>query len=141
MSIKEVGGNLPDTEETMPLLLVTPIAATTVRNLLEQRGLQDYVLRVAVADGGCFGMQYHMAFEEKPQGTDTVVETDGIRLVVDPQSRDYLKGATIDFTEDLMGGGFRIENPNIVKSCGCGSSFQTKDSRGRKTSSGCGSCS
>ena len=141
MSIKEVDGNLPDTDETMPLLLVTPIAAGTVRNLLEQRGLQDYVLRVAVTDGGCFGMQYHMAFEEGPQETDVVVEADGIRLVVDPQSRYYLKGATIDFAEDLMGGGFRIENPNIVKSCGCGSSFQTEDSRGRNTSSGCGGCS
>lgn len=141
MSIKEVDENLTDTDEIMPLLLVTPVASDTVRNLLEQRGLQDYVLRVAVSDGGCFGMQYHMAFEESPQETDTVVEADGIRLVVDPVSSNYLKGAIIDFAEDLMGGGFRIENPNTVKSCGCGSSFQTADSRRGNSSSGCGGCS
>lgn len=122
-----------------PVLVVTPAAAGTIQHLLEQRQIPNYALRVFVSGGGCSGMQYGMAFEEKPQDFDTVVSVDGVRLVIDPTSLIYLQGATIDFVDSLMGGGFRIDNPNAVASCGCGHSFRT-DEEGEATG-GCGSCS
>lgn len=82
-----------------------------------------------------------MAFEESPKEFDKVVAIDGVSLIVDSTSLMYLQGATIDYVDSLMGGGFRIENPNAVSSCGCGSSFRTNDSGGGESSSGCGSCS
>lgn len=134
--------NQVDTKITVetPILEVTPVAVNTIRNLLEQRQIPNHALRVFVTGGGCSGMQYGMAFEENPQDFDQVVEVDGIRLLVDPTSLMYLKGATIDFVDSLMGGGFRIENPNAVSACGCGSSFKTKNDEGAAVG-GCSSCS
>jgi iron-sulfur cluster assembly accessory protein len=85
-------------------------------------------------------MQYGMAFEETAREFDKVVAVDGVRLIVDPTSLMYLQGATIDYVDSLMGGGFRIENPNAVSSCGCGHSFRTSNDSGESTE-GCGSCS
>jgi iron-sulfur cluster assembly protein len=82
-----------------------------------------------------------MAFEESPRDFDTVVSAEGVRLIVDPTSLMYLQGAVIDYVDSLMGGGFRIENPNAVSSCGCGHSFKTKDQGGDDSEAGCGSCS
>jgi len=125
-----------------PILQVTPAAVNTIRTLLEQREIPEYVLRVFVSGGGCSGMQYGMAFEEQPKDFDQVVEVDGVRLVIDPTSLMYLQGATIDFIDSLMGGGFRIDNPNAVSSCGCGHSFKTNDGAGAEDSAGgCSSCS
>lgn len=121
-------------------LTLTPAAAATIANLLEQRRIPGYVLRVFVQGGGCSGMQYGMAFEASPEENDVVIETDGVRLVVDPSSMTYLRGATIDFVDSLMGGGFRIDNPNAISSCGCGHSFRSASSSG-DTSGGCSSCS
>ncbi|MBC6955551.1 MAG: iron-sulfur cluster assembly accessory protein [Chloroflexi bacterium] len=123
------------------MLIVTPTAAQTVRDLLVQRQIPDHVLRVFVQGGGCSGMQYGMAFEAAPESSDVVVEVEGTRFVVDPISMQMLQGATIDFVDSLMGGGFRIENPNAVSSCGCGHSFHTADSdddSGESCSCGCG---
>jgi len=97
-------------------------------------------LRVFVSGGGCSGMQYGMAFEETPKEFDKVVAVDGVSLIIDSTSLMYLQGATIDYVDSLMGGGFRIDNPNAVSSCGCGSSFRTTNSGG-ESSGGCGSCS
>jgi iron-sulfur cluster assembly accessory protein len=127
--------------EAPTIINVTPTAVSTIRNLLEQREIPNHVLRVFVAGGGCSGMQYGMAFEEKPQELDEVIETDGVRLIIDPTSSMYLKGATIDFVESLMGGGFRIDNPNAVSSCGCGQSFKSSDDDSAASGGGCGSCS
>ena len=124
-----------------PVLLVTPSAVTVIKNLLEQRNIPNHALRVFVSGGGCSGLQYGMAFEEGPRDFDALVEEDGVRLVVDPTSLMYLKGATIDFVDSLMGGGFRIDNPNAVSSCGCGHSFRSADGSGEESSGGCGSCS
>jgi iron-sulfur cluster assembly protein len=127
-------------EET--ILTVTPAAVQMIRTLLEQRQILDHALRVFVSGGGCSGLQYGMAFEAAPRDFDAVVDVENVRLVVDPSSLLYLKGATIDYVDSLMGGGFRIENPNAVSSCGCGSSFRTKDNA--ETSSadeGCSTCS
>lgn len=124
-----------------PVLTVTPAAVDVIRTLLEQRQIPNHALRVFVSGGGCSGMQYGMAFEEVARDFDKTVEVDGVRLIVDPTSLMYLQGATIDFVDSLMGGGFRIENPNAVSSCGCGSSFKTASDSGEESSGGCGSCS
>lgn len=126
---------------TTPTLTLTPAAASTIQTLLEQRRIPGYVLRVFVQGGGCSGLQYGMAFEAGPEEYDTVVETDGVRLVVDPNSMNYLHGATIDFVDSLMGGGFRIDNPNAVSSCGCGHSFKSANGGSDSNGGGCSSCS
>ncbi len=119
---------LNETEATeTPALSVTPLAAAKIKELLQARNIPGYALRVFVSGGGCSGLQYGMAFEGNPQEFDTLVEAEGVRLVVDPTSLMYLGGSTIDFVDSLMGGGFRIDNPNAVSTCGCGSSFKTKD--------------
>lgn len=124
-------------------LVVTPAALNTIRNLLLQREIPNHALRVFVTGGGCSGMQYGMAFEETPQEHDTVVNIDGVRLLVDSTSLMYLHGATIDFVDSLVGGGFRIDNPNSAGGCGCGKSFKSKDGAGAEASAdaGCNSCS
>ncbi len=122
------------------LISVTPAAASTIKTLLEQREIPNHALRVFVSGGGCSGMQYGMAFEEGPRETDNVVSVDGVRLIVDPTSMMYLEGAVIDFVDSLMGGGFRIDNPNAVSSCGCGHSFKTKDGA-EADDAGCSTCS
>lgn len=117
-----------DIQVETPVLSVTPMAVETVRKLLEEKDLPGHGLRVFVAGGGCSGMQYGMAFEENPQASDEVVEVDGVKFIVDPMSLQYVRGATIDYVDNLMGGGFRIDNPNAVSSCGCGHSFRTEGS-------------
>jgi iron-sulfur cluster assembly protein len=129
-----------ETVETEQVLTVTPVALNTIRMLLEQRNIPGYALRVFVSGGGCSGLQYGMAFEQAPRDLDAVVEVDDVKLVVDPTSLMYLQGSTIDYVDSLMGGGFRIDNPNAVSSCGCGQSFRTRDD-GEAEASGCGSCS
>jgi iron-sulfur cluster assembly protein len=126
------------TQVDTPILTVTPAATQTIRTLLEQRQIPNHALRVFVSGGGCSGMQYGMAFEESPKDFDRVVEVDGVRLIIDPTSLMYLEGATIDFVDSLMGGGFRIDNPNAVSTCGCGHSFRTGSESG---GGGCGTCS
>lgn len=85
-------------------------------------------------------MQYGMAFEAAPRVGDTVLEVEGVKLLVDPQSMSYIRGAQIDYVESLMGGGFRVDNPNAVTSCGCGHSFRTAGASSAASSGGgCGS--
>ncbi len=131
---------MPNIIDVTPILSVTPAAVDVIRNLLQQRNIPNHSLRVFVSGGGCSGMQYGMAFEESPKEFDKVVAMDGVSLIVDSTSLMYLQGATIDYVDSLMGGGFRIENPNAVSSCGCGSSFRTSNTGG-ESSGGCGSCS
>ncbi|MCS6871109.1 MAG: iron-sulfur cluster insertion protein ErpA [Anaerolineae bacterium] len=115
----------PESAES-PALIVTPAAIAKIKELLVARNIPNHALRVFVSGGGCSGLQYGMAFEGNPQEYDTVVEVDGVRLVVDPTSLMYVGGATIDYVDSLMGGGFRIDNPNAISTCGCGTSFKTK---------------
>jgi iron-sulfur cluster assembly protein len=86
-------------------------------------------------------MQYGMAFEEFARDYDRVVEVEGVRLLVDPTSLMYLQGSTIDYVDSLMGGGFRIENPNAVSTCGCGHSFRGQEAADSSDAGGCSSCS
>lgn len=120
-------------------IVLTETAVGMVRNLLEQKNVPDYGLRVFVAGGGCSGMQYGMALEPEARPYDNVVEVDGVKVFIDPTSMMYLAGATIDYEDSLMGGGFKIDNPNAVSSCGCGHSFKTKDGAGA-AAGGCSSC-
>jgi len=109
---------------------LTESGARAVQDLLAKRQLSvnDYALRVFVSGGGCSGFQYGMALEGEVRETDFQFKQHGVRLVVDEVSMDYLRGAHIDYVEDVMGSGFKIENPNAVAACGCGNSFRTKDS-------------
>ncbi|NJL96161.1 MAG: iron-sulfur cluster assembly accessory protein [Anaerolineae bacterium] len=127
--------------DTSSVLTITPLALTKVRELMAAKGVEaTHALRVFVAGGGCSGLQYGMAFESNFDTYDTIIEMDGVRFVVDGTSMMYVEGSTIDFVDSLMGGGFRIDNPNAVSSCGCGSSFRTKEN-GEASAGGCSTCS
>lgn len=122
------------TMETM--LTVTPEAVAQLKTFLADQGTPDHALRVFVAPGGCSGLQYGMTIEEIAEEGDEVIETQGVRVVVDNFSAMYLNGAEVDYVNSLMGGGFTIRNPNAVASCSCGHSFDTGDNA--QTSHGCG---
>jgi iron-sulfur cluster insertion protein len=101
----------------------TSAAARKVRQLIEEEGNQALKLRVFVTGGGCSGFQYGFTFDEKSEEGDTRVENEGVTLLVDPMSFQYLAGAEIDYSEGLEGAQFVIRNPNATTTCGCGSSF------------------
>ncbi len=105
------------------MLTVTDAATTKVKELIAAEGYDGYGLRVQVIGGGCSGMQYRLGFDEA-RDDDKIVEKDGLRVFVDLKSAMYLVGSTVDYVESLMGAGFKIENPNVSSSCGCGESFQ-----------------
>ncbi len=98
-------------------------AAGKVQELVARRGGESALLRVYIQGGGCSGFQYGFSFEEAPQEDDAVFARDGVRLLVDPLSFQYLMGAEVDYKEDLQGARFVINNPNASTTCGCGSSF------------------
>ena len=105
------------------MITVTDFAADKIRTLLDKEGNSTHGLRVAVRGGGCSGFQYHLEFEETPGEMDQVVESNGVRVFVDPKSSLYLNGVILNFDDGLMGSGFQIENPNARTTCGCGESF------------------
>lgn len=104
-------------------LLFTESAANKVRELIEEEGTPDLKLRVFVSGGGCSGFQYGFTFDETTNDDDTVIEREGVVLLIDPMSLQYLVGAEIDYTDGLQGSQFVIRNPNATTTCGCGSSF------------------
>jgi iron-sulfur cluster assembly protein len=123
-------------------IMVSASAAAKLEEVMSQKGMADHMLRVFVSGGGCSGFQYGMAFENTVEEGDLVFEAaQGPNVVVDPVSIQYLGGASIDFVDTLMGGGFKIENPNATTTCGCGSSFNTAGDQpeGAAQGGGCGS--
>jgi iron-sulfur cluster insertion protein len=104
-------------------LVFTSAAASKVAELIREEGNPDLMLRVYIQGGGCSGFQYGFTFDETVQDGDTEVVTDGVRLLIDPMSMQYLSGAEIDYSEGLQGAQFVIRNPNATTTCGCGSSF------------------
>ncbi len=104
-------------------LLFTDSAAGKVKQLIDEEGNADLKLRVFVSGGGCSGFQYGFTFDEITNEDDTVLEKNGVTLLVDPMSYQYLAGAEIDYQEGLEGAQFVIKNPNATGTCGCGSSF------------------
>jgi iron-sulfur cluster assembly accessory protein len=105
---------------------ITPKAAEKVAEFAKQEGNAALFLRVYVSGGGCSGLSYGMGFEEKADEDDTIIEQNGVKVLLDSYSQRYLKGANIDYIESLMGSGFKINNPNVTKSCSCGHSFSTE---------------
>jgi iron-sulfur cluster assembly protein len=111
------------------MVTLTDIAAEKVRAFLDSQGetgAGEAGLRVGVRGGGCSGFQYQLALDEQRED-DQVFEYQGIRVIVDPASLQYVDGSEVDYTESLMGSGFQVNNPNVVAACGCGSSFRVAD--------------
>jgi iron-sulfur cluster insertion protein len=105
------------------LLTLTDLAVEQAKAALAREGLTHHGLRVGVVGGGCSGFQYTLGFDDKARPDDVVVEQDGVRLLVDAASVEYLRGVTIDYVAGLHGAGFKFINPNASRTCGCGSSF------------------
>lgn len=110
------------------MISLTDKGADKVREYLTAQNADVAVagLRVGVKGGGCSGFQYQLAFDEQ-RGDDNIFEDRGLRILVDPDSLPYVEGSVIDFVEALTGAGFKVENPNVVAACGCGSSFKVTD--------------
>ncbi len=114
---------IPEEEDMPDPLVFTGEAAAKVKSLIEEEDNDALMLRVFVSGGGCSGFQYGFTFDESITDGDTVVEKDGVKLLIDPMSFQYLVGGEIDYTEGLEGAQFVIRNPNAKTTCGCGSSF------------------
>jgi len=107
---------------TEPLVQLSPSAAEEIKGLLVKPENAGKTFRLYVEQGGCSGMQYSMVFDEQ-RPDDHAAEVHGVLVVVDPFSAQFLRGAAVDFSDSLIGGGFKIANPNARQSCGCGKSF------------------
>lgn len=106
-------------------ITVTSKAAEKIKGFMQDEKEAKY-LRLYVQGGGCSGLSYGMMFENEADPDDIIMEKDGLKYIVDSYSIDSLKGANVDYVESLMGSGFKIDNPNVTKSCGCGHSFSTE---------------
>jgi iron-sulfur cluster assembly protein len=113
------------------IVTVTDKAASKAQTILSERGIENGALRVFVVGGGCSGYQYGMAIARNREEGDIAIDANGVTILVDEESAPLLAGAEVDYVEDLMKSGFTIFNPNAVKSCACGSSFQTADGSGQ----------
>ncbi len=127
----------PETAAVQPTINLSQVAADKLRQVLAEKNLTGYGLRVFISGGGCSGFQYGMAFENTTEEGDYVFDTNGVRVYLDSASAMYLDGASVDYVDSLMGGGFRIENPNAMSTCSCGQSFSTGEG-GQASGGGCG---
>ena len=121
-------------------------AASEIKGLLEKQEKPEAMLRVFVSGGGCSGFQYGMTLEEETMEGDQAFDINGVKVIVDPRSAMYISGAEVDYVDNMMGGGFKIDNPNAASSCGCGTSFTPKEGAEEAeaepaAAGGCGSCS
>lgn len=135
-------GNTAEPFGVLPVVItITERAASKVHEFMSDDE-EAQALRIAVQGGGCSGFQYALGFDSGPQDGDEIIEAHGVMIVVDPFSMPYVRGSEIDFVETLNETGFKIENPNVVAGCGCGSSFQVKDEDGEPAAAagGCSSC-
>ena len=130
------------TQEKTNVLSITESAIKAVEELLNDRQLEGYGLRVFLSGGGCSGYQYGMSLDNNPLENDTVAIQSGIKLIIDDLSLQYLQGATIDYVTNEMGTGFKIDNPNQlpVSSCGCGGENKSSSSHSCGCGGGGGSC-
>lgn len=111
---------------SMPFpILLTERSAQMVQAAMADEQMDGYLLRVGVTGGGCSGLQYALDFAEQASDTDFVGESQGVTICIDPYSAAHLHGTTITYVDDIKGTGFKFENPNVTRACGCGSSFQT----------------
>lgn len=130
---------LPEETITIPVIL-TQTAANAVRGVLAQKNLHGYALRLYISGGGCSGYQYGLALDNNIRPEDSVIETDGIKLIIDEVSIKYLPGATVDYVEGMTSSGFKIINPNAVSSCSCGQSFNSHEGEEGESSGSCAGC-
>jgi iron-sulfur cluster assembly accessory protein len=114
---------MTETLTAEPIVNLTPSAVEEVKSLLAKPENTGKHLRFYVEEGGCSGMQYGMVFDEKRDG-DSISAQNGVCVLVDPISANYLRGTIVDFSDELNAGGFKISNPNAKQSCGCGKSFE-----------------
>lgn len=110
-------------DDSADMLTLTDNAVKHLRALIEEKGEPGKALRIFIEKGGCAGMSYGMSLDD-PQAADFTAERDGVKVIVDPNSLEYLTGSTVDYCDDLAGTGFRIQNPKAARSCGCGTSFE-----------------
>lgn len=123
------------------MITLTERAASELKELMASQDKASAALRVWVAGGGCSGLSYGMALDEnEPEADDQVFVHDGIKVVIDALSLGYMEGSSVDYVDDTLGGGFKIENPNATSTCGCGSSFKAEGAEGAAAGGGCGSC-
>lgn len=122
-----LGARQPAAPEAAPKpasgIRIDPSAADRIRKLLEERGTPDAALRIRVRGGGCSGLQYDMEFADEPRERDRVFAEHGVKIYVDPKSYIFLIGTTLRYQQGLLESGFKLDNPNVKKSCGCGESF------------------
>lgn len=114
----------------MTVVKITDGAIAQIKNMMKQNEEENAFLRVSVKGGGCSGLSYGMGLDYEKKENDLCFELNGLQVVVDEESAAILKGTIIDYKESLMGGGFTMENPNAIASCGCGSSFRTAENAG-----------
>jgi iron-sulfur cluster assembly protein len=122
------------TTEVQPITLTDNAAAKIKELLAENPNADEQALRVAVRGGGCSGFQYALAFDKR-KDEDLVFERDGVNVVVDKTSMQFVFGSEVDYVDGLQGAGFAVNNPNVVAACGCGSSFQVKEDAEEQTAS------
>ncbi len=112
------------------MITISESACGKIKEMLAEEETPNLFLRLGVKAGGCSGFSYGMGFDDDQHEDDQVLEINGLKVVVDSESARFLNGVEIDYKESAMGGGFTIHNPNAVATCGCGSSFRTKEEAG-----------
>jgi len=112
------------------MITVTEQAALKIIEMMKEEGNENAFIRLAVKGGGCTGLSYGLGFDTEKQEDDTVVEQNGVNVIIDKESLPIINGVVIDYKESMLGGGFTIENPNAIATCGCGSSFRTATNAG-----------
>jgi len=127
-----------ETPAVASAVTITDRAATELLDLKSSQNRPDSALRIWVAGGGCSGLQYGMALDDDRDAEDQEYTHNGVKIWIDSLSLGYMEGAVVDYVDDVLGGGFKIENPNATASCGCGSSFKTEGSSGGGCGGGCG---
>ena len=106
-----------------PPVSLTPGAVMQIKRMLGENSMEGYGLRFGLQGGGCSGYSYQLDFEESPQPEDEVYTFDGVKVFLNPLHRAYLEGSEVDYRDELIGAGFHVENPNVKRTCGCGTSF------------------
>ena len=114
------------TEQSQKLITITPKAAEKIHEFMAEEAEKPQYLRIYVQGGGCSGISYGMGFEKDAEEDDLTIEENGVKVLVDSMIQDHLQGANVHYIESLMGSGFKIKNPNVTKSCSCGSSLSTE---------------
>lgn len=112
------------------MITVTEKATNHIKEMMKSEGMTEGFVRLSVQGGGCSGLSYGLGFVPEKDETDNVLDFNGVTFVIDEESAPIVQGTVIDFKESMMGGGFVIDNPNAIASCGCGSSFRTKTVKG-----------